>query len=54
MSRYCPLVGRKVVYLDCLECESKECQTETRNIPSKKEERGEGYVARKVFQYGQH
>lgn len=26
MSRFCPVVNRKVVYLDCLECEEKICQ----------------------------
>ena len=30
MSKYCPIVGHTVVYLDCLECEERVC--EKRNI----------------------
>ena len=26
MSKYCPLLERNVVYLDCLECEDKICE----------------------------
>lgn len=26
MSKYCPLLGRKVVYLECQECEEKVCE----------------------------
>lgn len=26
MARFCPLVNRRVVYLDCLECENKVCK----------------------------
>lgn len=26
MSKYCPLLGRKVVYLECQECEDKVCE----------------------------
>ena len=26
MSRYCPIVDRKVVYLDCLECDDRVCE----------------------------
>ena len=26
MSKYCPLLGRKVVYLECQECEEKVCK----------------------------
>lgn len=29
MSKYCPILNRKVVYLDCLECDEKICQKET-------------------------
>ena len=28
MSRFCPVIGRRVVYLECLECEEKECEKE--------------------------
>ena len=30
MSRYCPIYKRNVVYLNCLECDTKEC----REIPN--------------------
>ncbi len=26
MSKLCPILNEKVVYLECLECEDKECQ----------------------------
>lgn len=26
MATYCPIKGEKVVYLECLECESKKCR----------------------------
>lgn len=26
MSKYCPIHKRNVVYLDCLECDTKECR----------------------------
>lgn len=26
MSKYCPILKRKVVYLECLECEDKICK----------------------------
>lgn len=26
MSKYCPLLGRKVVYLECQECEDRVCE----------------------------
>lgn len=25
MAKYCPIRERKVLYLDCVECEEKEC-----------------------------
>lgn len=25
MSKYCPIINAKVVYLECLECENKVC-----------------------------
>ena len=34
MSRYCPIYKRNVVYLDCLECDTKECR-EISNLPNK-------------------
>ncbi len=27
MSKFCPILNEKVVYLECLECEDKECET---------------------------
>ena len=32
MSQYCPIYKRIVVYLTCLECETKECK-ETSSVP---------------------
>lgn len=37
MSKFCPTLKRKVIYLDCLECEEKLCeesqkQNESKNI----------------------
>lgn len=26
MSKYCPLVGEKVLYTECIECEEKACK----------------------------
>lgn len=34
MSKYCPVVKRKVVYLDCLECDDKQCLKPTANTES--------------------
>lgn len=31
MSKYCPLVNRNVVYLDCMECDDKVCVAAERN-----------------------
>lgn len=31
MSKYCPVLKRKVVYLDCLECEEKPCENDKNN-----------------------
>lgn len=28
MAKYCPILKRNVVYLDCLECEDKLCEKE--------------------------
>lgn len=35
MSKYCPIYDKKVLYLDCLECEEKECHA-TNHAPLKK------------------
>lgn len=29
MAKYCPILKRKVVYLDCLECDTKECEKQS-------------------------
>lgn len=34
MSKYCPIINGKVVYLECLECEDKKCR-DTVNISNK-------------------
>jgi len=26
MSKFCPIQNRKVIYLDCLDCEEKKCR----------------------------
>lgn len=36
MSRYCPILERNVVYLDCLDCDEKLCEKEE-NINKKTE-----------------
>ena len=36
MAKYCPIVKRKVVYLECLECDTKECQ---RPLPQDKKKK---------------
>ena len=28
MAKFCPVQNRKVLYLECLECEQKECRKE--------------------------
>ena len=35
MAIYCPLVNRKVIYLDCLECEDKVCKKRDTKIIQK-------------------
>lgn len=32
MAKYCPITNSYVLYLDCLECEEKECENEKENI----------------------
>lgn len=35
MSKYCPIINGKVVYLECLECEEKKCRdTNAKNTNS--------------------
>lgn len=31
MAKLCPITKTKVLYLDCLECEEKECKNEKSN-----------------------
>ena len=31
MSKYCPILKRKIIYLDCLECEDKQCEKKQEN-----------------------
>ena len=38
MSRYCPVLKRKVVYLDCLECEDKQCEKRQENTQDNKQD----------------
>lgn len=38
MAKYCPILDRKVVYLDCLECDDKQCE----NSKQKQENKEEG------------
>jgi hypothetical protein len=35
MSKYCPLLERNVVYLDCLECDERICEEKVENINEK-------------------
>lgn len=36
MAKFCPITNDMVLYLDCLECETKECK---RNIRTKKDDK---------------
>lgn len=38
MAKFCPILNRKVVYLDCLECDDKQCKNPK---TTQKEEKGE-------------
>lgn len=44
MSQYCPLLKRNVVYLECLECDTKICKENPETIEKedkkKEEEKG--------------
>lgn len=31
MAKVCPLTNEKVLYLECLECEEKECRKDTKH-----------------------
>ena len=35
MAKYCPILNRKVVYLECLECEEKLCKQSDLTLVSK-------------------
>lgn len=37
MSKYCPILKRKVIYLDCLECEDKQCEKKQENNQDNKQ-----------------
>lgn len=37
MAKFCPVRNERVVYLDCLECEGKECQKEQIKEKEKKD-----------------
>lgn len=39
MSKYCPIIKRKVVYLDCLECEDRQCDRKKQEKETSNEER---------------
>lgn len=41
MSRYCPLRDTVVVYLDCLECETKVCKSPKQSRTNKYERKKE-------------
>lgn len=31
MSKYCPILKERVVYLQCMDCDEKKCQTISKN-----------------------
>lgn len=37
MAKICPITNSPVLYLDCLECENKECESEENNKDKEKE-----------------
>lgn len=37
MAIYCPIIKKKTIYLDCLECEDKICKNKQQNKSDKKE-----------------
>lgn len=39
MAKYCPEQNRKVLYLDCLECETKSCRKNGNADTGEKEEK---------------
>jgi hypothetical protein len=32
MAKYCPITKKKVVYLTCMDCDTKVCQGETEDV----------------------
>lgn len=50
MSRYCPLLNRKVVYLECNECEDKVCNKRTENVSERVPEEGSPDNTEEAFQ----
>ena len=38
MSKFCPIQNRKVVYIDCLECENKICKNNELQKPPQKQQ----------------
>ena len=47
MGKYCPIVKRKVTYLDCMECDERKCEEISRGEERKerKEKRREKHSA---------
>lgn len=44
MAKFCPVQNRKVLYLECLECEQKECRKEnTKRVLSGEETKTKKY-----------
>lgn len=40
MAKFCPVLGSRVTYLVCQECEEKECENEKRNSSTEEEKGG--------------
>jgi hypothetical protein len=38
MSKFCPIQNRKVVYIDCIECEDKICKNNKSQKPPQKQQ----------------
>ena len=38
MSKFCPIQNRKVVYIDCIECENKICKNNELQKPPQKQQ----------------
>ena len=51
MSKICPLTNEKVLYLDCLDCETKECRSNCRCIIQDKQTgKGMSFATRNILQ----